>query len=34
MAPRPRLTMEDRVRAVVLHEEGNGCNKKHYSGDC
>ena len=26
MAPRPRLTMEDRVRAVVLHEEGYSRN--------
>ena len=27
MAPRPRLTMGDRVRAAVLHEEGYSCNK-------
>ena len=27
MPPRPRLTMEDRVRDVVLHEEGYSCNK-------
>ena len=27
MAPRPRLTMEDRARAVVLHEEDYSCNK-------
>ena len=26
MAPRPRLT-EDRVRAVVPHEDGYNCNK-------
>jgi len=28
MAPVPRLSMEDRVRVVVLHSEGNSCNKK------
>jgi len=27
MAPVPRLSMEDRLRVVVLHEEGNSCNK-------
>ena len=27
MSQRPRLTMEDRVRVVVLHEEGYSCNK-------
>jgi len=27
MAPVPRLSMEDRVRVVVLHGEGNSCNK-------
>ena len=27
MDPRLRLIMEDRVRAVVLHEEGYICNK-------
>ena len=27
MSSRPRLTMEDRVRAVVLHEEGYNCKK-------
>ncbi|XP_069988637.1 uncharacterized protein [Penaeus vannamei] len=27
MASVPKLSMEDRVRVVVLHEEGNSCNK-------
>eukprot|EP00795_Rhopilema_esculentum_P006592 gene6592-12133_t len=27
MSPVPRLSTEDRIRAVVLHEEGYSCNK-------
>ncbi|XP_042861277.1 uncharacterized protein LOC122246649 [Penaeus japonicus] len=27
MAPVPRLSIEDRMRVVVLHEEGYSCNK-------